>query len=218
MSDDPPETFDEARLRGATAAPLPEWEPLLLAEREHRAGGPNTALYVEMDGLPDVAWNAIAPNLWIGGMARLGPADPASLEDFESGWTYDERPLRADGPFADDQRWIHHDTLDLPGEPADVVRIGLDLWRSAADGRRTLSRCWAGLNRSSLFAGTGLVLAGADPEAVVARIRERRHHGALNNPAYVDFLVALGAQVRDEWGGSHPDATPGVVDPAEGLR
>lgn len=206
MADDRP-TFDEARAGHAAE----EHGEALRAEDRHRSSGPNVDAYVEMDGLPDEAWSQVTDGLWVGGMREWGAATPAELTDFGAVWTFDERPLRADGNPPGGHVWTFPDQLQVP-DLEQLTEVALDVWAAATSGQDTLVRCWAGLNRSSLFAVSALVLGGgADPRRAIERVRARRHHGALNNPAYVDLLLGLE--------GPHPDAAPvGPVDPAAGLR
>jgi hypothetical protein len=144
-------------------------------------------------------------------MREWGPAQPEELTDFGGVWTFDQRPIAADGNPPGGHVWTFPDRLELP-DRAQLTEAALAVWASATAGHDTLVRCWAGLNRSSLFAVSALVLGGgADPRAAIRRVRERRHHGALNNPAYVDLLLGLD--------GPHPDAAAvGPLDPAAGLR
>lgn len=206
------EHYDAAVARGTAER---DFAAEVARGRRMREEGPNRDLYVEMDGLPDEAWSNVAPGLWVGGMRELGPADPASLSDFDAAWTFDPRPLKADGDIDGGTQWL---VADLPRRFDDSPRFTetvLAVWASAVRGDRTLVRCWAGLNRSSLFAVSALVLGGgADPRRAIERIRDRRHHGALNNPAYVDHLLTMSGPLP----GAAVPGEDGPVDPAEGLR
>ena len=66
-----------------------------------------------------------------------------------------------------------------------VARLGAELVRR---GDRVLAHCGMGLNRSALMAVLILRYLGMEPEAAVARCRERRP-GALFNHIFADFLL-----------------------------
>jgi protein-tyrosine phosphatase len=57
-----------------------------------------------------------------------------------------------------------------------------------SEGRRVLSRCQAGLNRSSLVAGLAMLRLGFSGEDAVQLIRSKRSRWALCNREYEEFL------------------------------
>jgi protein-tyrosine phosphatase len=66
-------------------------------------------------------------------------------------------------------------------------RLGADLIRN---GRRVLSHCGMGYNRSALVAGVILTELGMDGRAAVEQLRARRP-GALFNEVFADYLATL---------------------------
>ena len=70
-----------------------------------------------------------------------------------------------------------------------VVTLGAHL---VANGRRVLSHCGMGFNRSALVAGLILNRLGMPGQLVVQRLRERRP-GALFNDVFAEHLLSLPA-------------------------
>lgn len=70
-----------------------------------------------------------------------------------------------------------------------VVTLGAHL---VGNGRRVLSHCGMGFNRSALVAGLILNRLGMPGELVVQRLRERRP-GALFNDVFAEHLLSLPA-------------------------
>jgi protein-tyrosine phosphatase len=66
-------------------------------------------------------------------------------------------------------------------------RLGADLIRN---GRRVLSHCGMGYNRSALVAGVILTELGMDGCAAIEQLRARRP-GALFNEVFADYLATL---------------------------
>ena len=83
---------------------------------------------------------------------------------------------------------IDDDDMSLPCETTlrAVAKLGASL---VADGRRVLSHCGMGYNRSALVAGLILVELGLPGAAAVAQIRARRP-GALFNDRFAEFLTS----------------------------
>jgi hypothetical protein len=75
---------------------------------------------------------------------------------------------------------------DLPTLHA-LGRLGADLIRN---GRRVLSHCGMGYNRSALVAGVILTELGMDGRSALAQLRARRP-GALFNEVFADYLAML---------------------------
>jgi protein-tyrosine phosphatase len=75
---------------------------------------------------------------------------------------------------------------DLPTLHA-LGRLGADLIRN---GRRVLSHCGMGYNRSALVAGVILTELGMDGRAAVEQLRAKRP-GALFNEVFAEYLATL---------------------------
>lgn len=71
---------------------------------------------------------------------------------------------------------------------AQAVDASLWIANGVREGRRVLSRCQAGLNRSSLVAGLAMVRLGYSGADAVQLIRARRSPWALCNEEFADFL------------------------------
>lgn len=146
-------------------------------------------------------WSEIIPNLWIGGhdyaASGWGFADLVTREELaEAGFEVVVSMYETDCHPPED---VEHHTMVV----ADDIRRGIDAdeikeaWRlsgivadSVAGGRKTLSRCQAGLNRSSLVAALAMVRMGYHPQRAIDLIRERREPFALFNPHFVQIILA----------------------------
>ena len=84
---------------------------------------------------------------------------------------------------------IFDEDLPDPARLDAVALLGAHLVRS---GRRVLSHCGMGFNRSALVAGRILHQLGMPGDLVVQRLRERRP-GALFNDVFAEHLVTLPA-------------------------
>lgn len=141
----------------------------------------------------DDPWNEIIPNLWVGGH-DYRDWQRTSTEDLDSeGFevvaslyqTFHSVPslgvvhytLRIpDGDLFDDE-------IERVYEMADLVAI------SVTEGKKTLVRCQAGLNRSALVAALAMVRMGYEPHRAIALIREKRSRFNLVNPHFVDIIL-----------------------------
>ncbi|MDQ3931843.1 MAG: dual specificity protein phosphatase family protein [Actinomycetota bacterium] len=65
------------------------------------------------------------------------------------------------------------------------------------EGLSVLVRCKAGLNRSGLVVARTLVERGFQPQEAIDLIRRRRHRRALNNRAFVGWLLGEEARAPD---------------------
>lgn len=74
-----------------------------------------------------------------------------------------------------------------------------------------LVRCKAGMNRSGLVVARTLIERGFRPEEAIDLIRRRRHRRALNNRAFVAWLLGEEAPGVDSGPSLHP-AGPGKED------
>ncbi len=75
-------------------------------------------------------------------------------------------------------------------EMNEVIDIARRVQASVADGP-TLVHCQAGLNRSSLIAGTVLWLNGMPSAEIPAFLRSKRGPAVLCNPAFARFVAKL---------------------------
>lgn len=84
-----------------------------------------------------------------------------------------------------------------PGEAEEILRVAREAAAWVADrvagGRRVLSSCRSGLNRSGLVSALAIIrLSGLPADMVVALIRERRSPHALNNAMFERFVLERG--------------------------
>jgi protein-tyrosine phosphatase len=137
-------------------------------------------------------WNEIRPNLWMGGHWWTDPSgdlQPAVVTDQFSlvvSLHYQSGHGPSDG--------IEHRFLDIPDRPltaAQIDEVGhLAAVAAAAvrEGRTTLVRCHAGLNRSGLVTAQALVHLGLDMGEAISLIRQRRSPFALHNETFEEYL------------------------------
>ena len=85
-------------------------------------------------------------------------------------------------PFRDDYQ-INFDVNAM----FSIVRDAHYDWSS---GKRVLVRCQAGQNRSGLVMALILMRDGKSADEAIEVVRTHRNFGALNNPAFVDWLKA----------------------------
>lgn len=84
-----------------------------------------------------------------------------------------------------------------PTEAEEILRTAREAaaWVAAraASGRRVLSSCRSGLNRSGLVTALAVMrLSGLPPAEAVALVRERRSPHALNNAMFERFVLERG--------------------------
>lgn len=83
-----------------------------------------------------------------------------------------------------------------PDEIATAVRAGRRVARRLRAGKRVLSSCAMGLNRSSLVAALAMhEVYGMSADAIIRRIRAARGPWALSNPNF-ERLIRVVADVR----------------------
>ncbi|MDP8931887.1 MAG: dual specificity protein phosphatase family protein [Actinomycetota bacterium] len=126
----------------------------------------------------------MVPGLWQGG-SRSAP----ELGRFDVVISLCARGNRR-SPHAEGQRslsWFIADA-DVPDEET-IRRIArqVSAWLDA--GLSVLVRCKAGMNRSGLVVARTLVERGLQPQEAIDLIRRRRHRRALNNRAFVAWLL-----------------------------
>jgi protein-tyrosine phosphatase len=71
----------------------------------------------------------------------------------------------------------------------ELLSISEWLYSKWKQGKRCLSRCQAGLNRSSLVTALVLMRDGYSPENAIGLIREKRSPNALCDQDFVRWLV-----------------------------
>lgn len=153
-------------------------------------------------------WSEIIPGLWIGGHDYLVPVNcrtrpevtgpnrdlghkvvskrPKSQFDMvvsayhRAGYEPDP-PTEYHQVIFPDSRLDEH-AKELAVDAAELIASGVTA------GKRVLSRCQAGLNRSSLMAGLALVNLGFTGDDAVQLIRARRSPWALCNDEYARFI------------------------------
>lgn len=145
----------------------------------------------------DAKWSQIIPNLFMGGHDYLAPdgavSDVVVGDEFDlvlslySRYGYGPAVgvTRRYGRIPDGI--LNADDLDIVTRFAD---LGADAVRS---GKRVLSRCQAGYNRSGLLAAFILLRLGHGPDEAVGLIRTRRSPFALCNES---FVVLIGDEAR----------------------
>ena len=156
--------------------------------------------------IPPKSWSEILPGLYQGGthdedVIRKGGVKPEiTSEDFQFVVTAYPHAMpignndgRADMflelrvPFGDSH--IAH--APMPS----VIQAAKSAYSAWNNGLKTLIRCQAGMNRSGLITALVLVKHGMDVDEAISLIREKRHHLALYNASYTDWLRANAVQV-----------------------
>ncbi len=137
-------------------------------------------------------WHEVIPGLWQGG-SRSAP----EAGRFDVVVSLCARGNRRSPPCEGQQgvSWFIADA-DVPDEEtirwlARRVSAWLD------EGLSVLVRCKAGLNRSGLVVARTLVERGFQPQEAIDLIRRRRHRRALNNRAFVGWLLGEEARAPD---------------------
>lgn len=146
----------------------------------------------------DRPWDEIVPNLWLGGHAcqfnsEVAPEGNCFIREedgfdlvislaYQPGfspplWTEHHTHRMADAELDPD----HHSRVD---ELAELVQM------SVQNGRKTLVRCLAGLNRSALVTGLALTRMGYAPDEAIRLMRQKRSPYVLCNPSFVDYIHA----------------------------
>lgn len=94
--------------------------------------------------------------------------------------------------------------VPLPDSPLTAYELkhalkgGQAVARALSEGKRVLSTCAAGLNRSALVAGLGMGLTThMSATDIILRIRDRRAPAALHNPHFCGYLQRFIGAGRD---------------------
>ena len=146
--------------------------------------------------LRDGLYSEILPGLWQGGtheheeydvMAPSPNSRPIGLDEFDVVGTFYQhsRPVQwhvfeIRYPFMDGDLRDANMTYLL-----NIARTLHAEWKA---GRRVLTRCQAGWNRSGLITALILIIEGYSAEAAIDLIRRRRTPDALCNPRFEKFL------------------------------
>lgn len=149
-------------------------------------------------------WTEIIPNLWVGahdyvadGKDVWGYADQVTPEqlaqaEFEVVVSLYQRDC-------DPPQGTEHHTMKVPDDTVfgldrdeiiEVHRLSGIVARAVADQRKTLVRCQAGLNRSSLTAALAMIRMGYEPQRTIDMIREKRESFCLFNQRFVEVILA----------------------------
>ena len=158
-------------------------------------------------------WSEIIPGLWIGGHDYVEPYEtsPNGLEcpEVTASNRDASHKVVSKGPLGlfDTVVSAYHRAGYEPDPPTEYLTVPfpdsrLDERAQAlaidaaaliatrvSEGKKVLSRCQAGLNRSSLMAGLAMVRLGFSGEDAVQLIRARRSPWALCNEEYAQFIT-----------------------------
>lgn len=137
-------------------------------------------------------WNEIRPHLWMGGHYWTDPSGEPQLavvrDEFELVVSLFSQT--GHGPDPD----VEHRVLEIPDAPLvaaqieQVRRLAEEVADEVKNGRKTLVRCQAGLNRSGLVTGHALMCMGLAAGDAITLIRRRRSPFALHNPTFEEYL------------------------------
>lgn len=146
-------------------------------------------------------WNEIQPGLWLGDT----PDDEwlGGPVAWDHGWVErDGRPFDAvvtlfglAEPFGWEVEELRYGFADGPVDDLDLDAVrrcaawAHERWH---EGKRVLVRCQAGWNRSGLVMALVLVMAGWEPAAAVALLREKRSPNVLCNRDFEHWVVQHG--------------------------
>lgn len=144
-------------------------------------------------------WHEVLPGLWQGG-SRSAP-EPGRFDVVIS---LCARGNRRSPPPEGQQvlSWFIADA-DVPDEET-IRRLARRVSAWLDEGLSVLVRCKAGMNRSGLVVARTLVERGLRPEEAIDLIRRRRHPRALNNRAFVAWLLGEEARGVDSGSSLHP--------------
>jgi hypothetical protein len=144
---------------------------------------------------PTELYSEILPGLWIGGTddddVDIQKTVPAiQKKDFDTVVTAYAWANPCDW-FVKEIRFGFYDgTMEdfNPAELEDIVSIAHADWKK---GKRVLTRCQAGLNRSSLFCALIMMKEGYTADEAISLIREKRSGYALFNKKFVEYLKSI---------------------------
>lgn len=139
-------------------------------------------------------YSEILPGLWQGGSDDEDTVDRAGRlpvvsknNEFEAVVTLDAyaKPF---GWYVKEYRFCFPDSQLDPEQVNEIERIADWAFLEWKAGLKTLIRCQAGLNRSSLITGLVLLRDGYKPVGAIEQIRGHRGEFALSNQSYFDYL------------------------------
>ena len=144
---------------------------------------------------PTELWSEVAKGLFMGGTADddvdIQKTVPAiQKKDFDTVVTAYAWANPCDW-FVKEIRFGFYDgTMEDfdPAELEDIVSIAHADWKK---GKRVLTRCQAGLNRSSLFCALIMMKEGYTADEAISLIREKRSGYALFNKKFVEYLKSI---------------------------
>lgn len=148
-------------------------------------------------------WTEVIPFLWVGGhdyrpptteaYKPLGEADTGAIEaaGFQTVVSLYSREGCAAPAGVDEQRLAIPDGVLTEVDVEHVQALAYHVATAVAENRKTLVRCQAGINRSSLVAALAMVHLGWEPQEAIAQIRATRSPDALCNLGFVDLIRAL---------------------------
>jgi len=151
-----------------------------------------------MNGLETELYSEILPGLFMGGTAEKDVVDVAKplrnlneVQEFDSVVTCYS--------WAQPMSWyVHENRFGFADGPIDdktfakVDELATWLHREWKSGKRCLSRCQAGLNRSGAIMALVLIKEGYSTSESIELIRTKRSPYALNNPHFLEKLNSCG--------------------------
>lgn len=142
--------------------------------------------------LPADPWNRIVENLWMGGLYFGPQMQPAIPEGFDVVISMAGRGpgfMRITNPDVIEYSYYIDDGKLGPDELDFVKEAALHAAEAVHEGRKTLVRCQAGLNRSGLVVAFALKELGiVNPELAITHIRAQRHRDALFNKHFQRYI------------------------------
>lgn len=144
-------------------------------------------------------WSEIVPGLWVGGHVFLFAEPQFDYLDRTSTEMLDEAGFEVVASLYWQMHSIpspsvRHLMLGIPDARLDKGQINAikflahEVACEVSAGRKTLVRCYAGMNRSGLVAALALIEMGHDPLTVVDLIRSKRSRNNLVNPEFIKII------------------------------
>lgn len=150
----------------------------------------------ERNELRNGLYSEILPGLWQGGThpheeydvgVPSNDARPIGVDEFDVVGTFYQ--------YAQPVKWhvMEHRYPFFDGDMKDInlgylMQIALHMYTEWKAGKRVLSRCQAGWNRSGLVTALVLMMDGYSAEAAIDLIRRRRSEDALCNDTFERFI------------------------------
>lgn len=148
-----------------------------------------------MNGITSELYSEILPGLFMGGTADDDIIDVAKpLQNLNQRQEFDS--VVTCYSWAQPMSWyVHENRFGFADGPmnektfAKVEELATWLHGEWKAGKKCLSRCQAGLNRSGILIGLVLQKEGFSAEEAITLIREKRSPNALFNQDFVSWLV-----------------------------